>query len=71
MLRETFALRDGPERLPSAYLGELRSRGWTVLDHVMNKAMLRNLHANLAEVRARPEHAEAEAKQKLEQDLRQ
>ena len=67
---QVWAVRDGPERLPSAYLAEMETRGWTVLDNVMSSGMLKNLQANVAAARARPKAAEAEASLKTEQDQR-
>eukprot|EP01043_Picozoa_sp_COSAG02_P053997 COSAG02_NODE_6049_length_3845_cov_1.807528_2_plen_335_part_00 len=70
LAKSVWTVRDGPERLPSAYLMEMRSRGWTVLDNVMSTSMLANLRANIAAIRAEPNVAEAEAMQKIEQDQR-
>ena len=63
-----FRVRDAPARLPSEYMAELHSRGWTVLDGVMTPLMLGELSACIAAARDR--NAEAEEKLKAEQDQR-
>lgn len=70
LARGVWTVRDGPERLPSVYLAEMQTRGWTVLDNVMSEGMLANLRPNIAEIRAAPRVAEAEAAQKAAQDQR-
>jgi hypothetical protein len=63
-----FSARAAPARLPSAYLTDLETQGWTVVENVMTPAMVSNLVANINTVR---EHnAEKEARVKAAQDSR-
>jgi hypothetical protein len=64
----TFAVREAPARLPSTYLAELESKGWTVVDNIMSRPMLSNLFANIASVRA--DNVEKEARVWASQDAR-
>ena len=63
-----FFAREAPLRLPSAYLAELESQGWTVVENVMSEAMVSNLVANITKVRE--DNAEKEARVKALQDER-
>lgn len=63
-----FGARAAPARLPSAYLTELETQGWTVVENVMSPAMVANLVANIDIVRAG--NAEKEARVKAAQDAR-
>ena len=63
-----FSARQAPARLPSAYLAELETQGWTVVENVMSPAMLTNLIANINEVRKKG--ADKEAKLRAGQDKR-
>ena len=40
-----FGFVDAPERLPSEYLADLETQGYTILDGCMSKDMVRNVHA--------------------------
>ena len=62
-----FAARDAPGRLPSVYMAELESQGWTVVDKIMSPAMVDNLVANITAVREA--NAEKEARVRAKQDL--
>jgi hypothetical protein len=46
-----FSARAAPARLPSAYLADLETQGWTVVENVMSPAMVSNLVANIDNVR--------------------
>ncbi len=63
-----FSAREAPARLPSAYLAELETHGWTVVENVMTPAMVANLVANINIVREN--NAEKEAQVKAGQDSR-
>ena len=63
-----FFAREAPLRLPSAYLAELESQGWTVVENVMSEAMVSNLVANITKVRE--DNAEKDARVKALQDER-
>jgi hypothetical protein len=63
-----FSAREAPARLPSAYLAELDTQGWTVVENLINPAMLSNLVANVNIVRE--SGAEKEARVKAAQDSR-
>ncbi len=63
-----FGARDAPSRLPSAYLTDLETQGWTVVENVMSRAMVANLVANINIVRER--NAEKETRVKEGQDNR-
>ena len=63
-----FSERAAPARLPSAYLAELETQGWTVVENLLSPAMLSNLNSNVN--RVRKDGAEKEAQLKAAQDLR-
>ena len=63
-----FSAREAPARLPSTYLAELETQGWTVVENLMSPAMVANLVANVNSVRANA--AEKEARVKADQDSR-
>ncbi|XOV89757.1 MAG: phytanoyl-CoA dioxygenase family protein [Pseudomonadota bacterium] len=63
-----FSACAAPDRLPSAYLAELETQGWTVVENVMTPAMVSNLVANINSVRE--QYAEKEARVKADQDTR-
>ena len=48
-----FAARDAPGQLPSVYLAELESKGWTVVDNIMSPPVVEHLKANITAVRER------------------
>ena len=63
-----FSAREAPARLPSAYLAELETQGWTVVENLMSPAMVSNLVANVNTVREKG--SEKEARVKAAQDSR-
>jgi hypothetical protein len=63
-----FSAREAPARLPSAYLAELETQGWTVVENLMSPAMVSNLVENVNIVRERG--AEKEARVRAAQDSR-
>lgn len=63
-----FSAREAPARLPSAYLAELETQGWTVVENLMSPAMISNLVANVNIVRENG--SEKEARVKAAQDGR-
>lgn len=63
-----FSTREAPARLPSVYLSELETQGWTVVENLMSPAMVSNLVANVNKVRENG--SEKEARVKAAQDSR-
>ena len=60
--QKSFSVREAPARLPSAYLSELETQGWTVVENLMSPEMVSNLVANVNVVRRNAAGKEAQVK---------